>query len=92
MNTPYTGWSTSALYIVLHLTNMNVPYTAERLENVALDGAAFRLQETSADHETCSEAELLLWSTGGMRYCGANRRPRIQPTVLGVARRARCCV
>ena len=37
MNTLYTGWPTSALYIVLHLTNMNVPYTTEPLENVALD-------------------------------------------------------
>jgi hypothetical protein len=37
MNTPYTGWPRSALHAVLHLTNINVLYTAEALENIALD-------------------------------------------------------
>ena len=37
MNTLYTEWPTSALYNVLHFTNINVLYTAEACENVALD-------------------------------------------------------
>jgi hypothetical protein len=37
INTLYIGWSTSAVYLVLHLTNINVLYIVEPLENVALD-------------------------------------------------------
>jgi hypothetical protein len=69
MNTLYTEWPTSALYTVLHLTNINVLHTAERPENVALDWRG--VSDARNFSGPWESAPRLNFCYGGRAGCGA---------------------